>query len=875
MTAPASAIAPPSSPAGPTGTERAEARDGLEDSIAEAALIVAPLWPIERFIAVNPLQGLTSDGFEGATAEARRWLGAGGRPGRAAVRAAVAAGVVDRDQLEASLACAVPVLDSMPPVVSGSRSVRAVHLALADLLHGHDPLPEVPAPRTTLERRDARQGTDLSSAVDAEVAGWCALLVDRHHGPGRQAAHDGAWAAWRSAAVHDRRLRRLAGRAAWKQVGSAPQGAADAVLDALDALGVSAEERPDELRGQLARLPGWAGYARFCDGWAPVDDPAPRLALVELLAIRLTCDAAVVAGRPSGDADEAVTGPTAVTELAELGASEPIAAPGRVAEALVAVGLDPGDASLQASAAEVLARCDEQRMGLAILESIEAGYRDGLVGTLAGAGEAGPEEPAAQIVCCIDVRSEGLRRHLEATGLYDTIGFAGFFGMAIRYRPAGSLEAHPAAPALLNPAIEVGEVVDGEPGAPREVRRAPIASTFGDVAHGPASMYALAEAAGWVLGPAALVRTVAPGLVVGSGAPVGAPAVIGDGVHGFTLDQRLSIAAGALRTMGLTTGFAPLVVLCGHGATTAANAHAASLHCGACGGNRGGPNARAAAAILNEPAVREGLAEQGIEVPDSTWFVAAEHDTTLDVVTVLADVVPDEHAAALSRLIDDLGRAGEALAADRMALLPLGAARSGAASSARRRAGDWAQVRPEWGLAGNAAFVVAPRDLTRGIDLGGRVFLHSYDAEADVEGAVLETILTAPMVVAHWISMQYFGSTVDPGCYGAGDKTLHNPVAGIGVLEGVGGDLRPGLPWQSVAGEHGQRHEPLRLTTLVVAPIERVETAIVRHSILAELFGGSWVHLMVRVPGERTWQRRLPDGTFVPHQPETRSEHRQ
>jgi uncharacterized protein YbcC (UPF0753/DUF2309 family) len=158
--------------------------------------------------------------------------------------------------------------------------------------------------------------------------------------------------------------------------------------------------------------------------------------------------------------------------------------------------------------------------------------------------------------------------------------------------------------------------------------------------------------------------------------------------------------------------------------------------------------------------------------------------------------------------------------------------------------------------------VVGPRSITAGLDLGGRSFLHSYDDAADTEGTALETILTAPMVVAHWINAQYFFSTVDPGHFGAGDKTLHNPVAGIGVLEGAGGDLRSGLAWQSVGFGDEEYHEPLRLLTVVQAPMERVESVIGRNSILQQLFDGSWVHLVAREHESGPWYRRMPGGMW-------------
>ncbi|WP_252371837.1 putative inorganic carbon transporter subunit DabA, partial [Pseudoalteromonas sp. S558] len=75
-----------------------------------------------------------------------------------------------------------------------------------------------------------------------------------------------------------------------------------------------------------------------------------------------------------------------------------------------------------------------------------------------------------------------------------------------------------------------------------------------------------------------------------------------------------------------------------------------------------------------------------------------------------------------------------------------------------QRARDWSQVRPEWGLANNAAFIVAPRAWTRSINLQGRCFLHDYDWESDGDFSILELIMTAPMIFTHWINSQYNAS---------------------------------------------------------------------------------------------------------------------
>ncbi len=143
----------------------------------------------------------------------------------------------------------------------------------------------------------------------------------------------------------------------------------------------------------------------------------------------------------------------------------------------------------------------------------------------------------------------------------------------------------------------------------------------------------------------------------------------------------------------------------------------------------------------------------------------------------------------------------------------------------------------------------------RGAIRRGRLSCTIMSGGQDDGFKVLELILTAPVVVASWISLQYFGSAVAPQLFGAGNKLLHNVVGGIGVVEGNGGNLRTGLPWQSVHDGEPFVHEPLRLTVAVEAPKEAITDILRRHAHVRALFDNGWLSLFtLDQDGRMAWR---------------------
>lgn len=792
-------------------------RTALSEATEAACGKIAPTWPLDRFIAVNPYWGWVDCTFDEVADRLGRLAGSPLFMPREFFARAFREKRFELTHLRQALA------------EVGREKEEAAALAGLDVR----PVPPVTFPLLSdiLDaRRDPTREPVWRDSITHEISQFCGAFFDEDQADWHPAQEATLFAGWRATIRHDRGVELLMNAPeVVERVACLPEDGVEAMAFVLDRLDVPVSEVSELLTALLLRVNGWASWCAYLR-WQARLDGGDDSSIVDLLAIRLAWEFLLDDGRREAGSAWAQWRARLKAAVLEAGGTEP--------------NWDP-----------------------VYQRALEIGYRSNLAAELAAVpAEKASGRPvhAVQAVFCIDVRSEVFRRALEAVAPeVQTLGFAGFFGLPIEYAPLGTKFRRPQLPGLLAPALSVTDTCghaegDLKTAAAREHRLAQAKSRLG-FKRLPASAFALVE----TLGLGYATQLIGRSLPLGQKSPVSPDqAGLQPGVRlrpvlslGEDVETKTNLAEKVLRATGLTSAFARLVLLAGHGSTSANNPHAAGLDCGACCGQTGEVNARALAALLNEPSVRHALVERNIRIPDDTCFLAGLHNTTTDVVELFdPETVPSSHADDLARLrtsLDEAGRRARAERAPALGLADLAARPEALFKALKTRAADWSQTRPEWGLADNAAFIVAPRRRTRNINLRGRSFLHDYDWRADTDHSILELIMTAPMVVTNWINMQYYASTVDNRRYGSGNKVLHNVVGGrIGVFEGNGGDLRIGLSMQSLHDGENWRHTPQRLAVFIEAPREGIEGVIAKHQIVRQLIENEWLSLM-RIDPER------------------------
>jgi uncharacterized protein YbcC (UPF0753/DUF2309 family) len=734
-----------------------------QSSIQQACARIPPLWPLQNFVAVNPFMGLSDMPFHQAAA------------------------LLERMTVAAMLMDASYYIDR---IRSGAIGELDVQFALAQTNHAFTPrapldwlteqLKQNGDQRrllTVAEWLDHTRHSRWADFVTDEISKWCSSYFDRG-----QSSWPMPWAglplyeAWKQAAAIDRNPE-IFGLPGFRKLVSLFPSSPEQFIDwALSRLNVPPGAATDFLHRELMSVFGWSAYAAYQDRAALVKPMLPQL-----LAIRLAYDVALLSldeGWECQYPEKGEDGLLNAKHLAQL--------------------------------------------------ALENSFRSRLLQKMSRPATCGSARKSLQAIFCIDVRSEIYRRALESQSPeIETVGFAGFFGMAVEVSQSARC------PVLVAPKYTVHT---HRPMS--KLRRCGERAKEAWMAFrsSAAGMFPWVEAAGGWFGLQLLWQFL-------RGAKPGEPTP-GLSWH-IPLAEEIELAAQMFKNMSLNPSrLAPVVLVCGHGGKTENNPYASSLDCGACGGHKGDINARVAAMLLNKPQVRQGLSQRGILIPHDTVFVAGLHITTTDDVVLFdAHIISPEQREQLARWLQVASR--QARLERSRSLIP------GTPPSAdklddeiRRRSVDWSEVRPEWGLAGNAAFIAAPRSRTQGIDLEGRAFLHEYDPASDPDGSVLTLVLTAPVVVASWINLQYYGSTVNNQLFGSGNKVLHNVVGAFGVWEGNGGDLRTGLPIQSLHDGARWMHEPLRLQVVLDAPRDRIDKVLKQNPEIRKLVENHWIHLM-------------------------------
>ncbi len=784
-------------------------REDFELSLQNAIKRVTPVFDLRNFVAVNPYFGFVDQDFPQALSKVNIATGADVLPPQIYYKKIF----LDRDigafELKFALATAktvnseltsIAVDDVLKWLESGTPKTRAwVNLSFAQAVNDQDD------PSTLRFVRD-------------EISKWLAAYYDEG-----QALWAMPWKnqkvfkAWCSAAKLDRNFK-LAGFPDISILASKIEtGARDFILK----VAATFELTPQQLEGYsyslFEQIKGWSSFVKY-KNWHSKDSKGD---LEDLLAILMMVDISLSEKLSASRSDVMRELKQNWNELA---------------------------------GSETLIKNNNVVMAYICQLAVEAQFRNELSSKIWENAQTKTKRlnsrPKVQAVFCIDVRSEVYRRNLEALSPeIETLGFAGFFGLPLALQEFGRNSEVSHLPVLLQPKFKIKEsvedVIETAHVVTAKTRRVIDWSVVKKAKSSAISCFSFVESFGVQYAGKLLMNSLGIHSKSDSPRELARPKNLCPDVQSLSLVEKTALAEGMLRNMGLVRNFAPLVLLLGHGSKTQNNPYASGLDCGACGGNTGELSARVSALILNDESVRNELARKNIHIPSDTLFQAGLHNTTTDDI----ELYSQKQTSEIQTWIQPLLKKASQLAIEERAQRFNICSKENAKTSAETRSKDWSELRPEWALARNACFIAAPRATTEKINLEGRSFLHNYDYELDPELKTLELIMTAPMVVANWINMQYFASTVDTEIMGSGNKTTQNVVGTFGVVQGNVGDLKIGLSEQSVRLGRDYVHEPLRLQVFIEAPRASIETIIERHSLVKNLVENDWLSIIHIEPG--------------------------
>lgn len=632
---------------------------------------------------------------------------------------------------------------------------------------------------------------------------------------------------------------------------------------ALEGLNVPKKHWQAVIQLTLQSLRGWAGMVRQFEirpHWAPVS--APPATLKDYLAVHLLLD--WVGARNVREHATPVVSEASRTKL-----HAPLAYEAFVLAQLSNFRLweltDIDNAKSWLASVKVFDQLErrrlwhlayERRYRIVVLDALHRHVHD---------PSPTPKRATYQAVFCIDDREESLRRHLEETFPdVQTFGFAGFFGVAMEYQGLHDVRSRALCPVVVTPKHLVREVALNSDA--HEVHASKRASqgrrehafavgtrtlVRGGLLSAGLGLAALVPLIGRTLFPRATHRWLhdhvhAPTTRLAIERLPDAP--MENGLYvGYTVQEMADVVGSSLKTLGIANNMSPIVLIVGHGSSSLNNPHKAAYDCGATGGGRGGPNARAFAAMANHPEVRAELEKRELLIPSDTYFVGGFHNTSDDsMVYYDLDLMPQSFVGQFSKLRQALDNACELDAHERCRRFvhaPLALTPYDALCHVEGRAADIGQPRPECGHATNAICIVGRRERTRGLFLDRRAFLVTYDPTSDPSEEILGNLMQAVGPVGAGINLEYYFSYIDPKNYGCGSKLPHNLVGLFGVMDGHASDLRTGLPWQMV-----EIHEPVRLLTIVEAKCDTLERLVEKRPSLAPLVLNEWILLVALDP---------------------------